>query len=84
MSHHITHLYIILVRWRVYNLAASILLSYALQRLGTPVLKPKPEHVAYIKCVYERRDVFVWLPTGFVEYLCYEGLPFVMDFKRLA
>ena len=36
----------------------------ALQRLGTPVLRPKPEQVAYIKCVYERRDVFVWLPTG--------------------
>ena len=30
----------------------------ALQRLGTPVLKLKHEQVAYIKCVYERRDVF--------------------------
>ena len=47
-------------------------------------MKSKPEQVAYIKCVYERRDVFVWLPTGCGEYLCYEGLPFVMDFKRLA
>ena len=56
-------------------------LSYALQRLGTPLLKPKPEQVASIKCVYERRDVFVWLPTGFGKSLCYEALPFVMDFK---
>ena len=37
----------------------------ALQRLGTPVLKPKPEQVAYIKCLYERRDVLCgYLPVS--------------------
>ena len=30
-------------------------LSYALQRLGTPNMKLKPEHIAYISAVYNRR-----------------------------
>ena len=35
----------------------------------------KPEQRASIKVVYEEKDPFVWLPTGFA--VCYEALPFV-------
>ena len=56
-------------------------LSYALQRLGTPDLEPKPEQIAAMQSIYKRRDVFVWLPTGFGKYLCYETLPFLCDWK---
>ena len=56
-------------------------LSYALQRLGSPGMKLKPEQEAAVSAVYKGRDVFVWLPTGFGKSLCYEVLPFVMDCK---
>ena len=56
-------------------------LSYALQRLGSPGMKLTPEQEAAVSTVYNGRDVFVWLPTGFVKSLCYEVLPFLMDCK---
>ena len=56
-------------------------LSYALQRLGTPDMSLKPEQVASISAIYKGKDVFVWLPTGFGKSVCYEVLPFVMDYK---
>ena len=57
-------------------------LSYALQKIGAPGMKSKPEQILAIKSVYDGRDVFVWLPTGFGKSLCYEALPFVSDWKR--
>ena len=56
-------------------------LSYALQRLGTPDMKLKPEQEASISAVCKGNDVFVWLPTGFGKSVCYEVLPFIMDCK---
>ena len=41
----------------------------------------KPEQKASVRHVYEGKDVFVWLPTGFRKRICYEVLPFVYDFK---
>ena len=35
----------------------------------------------YQGIVYEGKDVFVWLPTGFGKSVCSEALPFVFDFK---
>ena len=58
-------------------------LSYALQRIGAPKTKHKPEQVLAIQLVYDRRDVFVWLPYGFGKSFCYEALlPFFADWKR--
>ena len=40
-------------------------LSYALDRLGKRMLQLKPEQEAAILSIYNRKDVFMWLPTGF-------------------
>ena len=50
--------------------------------LGCPHLTLKPEQRQPIRHVYEGKDVFVWLPTGFGKSLWYEMLPFVFDVKR--
>jgi len=44
----------------------------------------KPEQKASIKSVYEGKDVFVWLPTGFGKSVCYEALPFGFEYKLKA
>ena len=56
-------------------------LSYALQRLGCEAMMLKPQQRESVKSVYEGKDVFLWLPTGFGKSLCYEVLPFVFDVK---
>ena len=44
-------------------------------------MTPKLEQRKAIHSIYRSRDVFVWLPNGFGKSLCYEVLPFVMDYK---
>ena len=41
----------------------------------------KPEQLQAVRHMYEGRDVFLWLPTGFGKSICYEVLPFLFDFK---
>ena len=53
----------------------------ALQLVGCPSVTLKAEQRACIKSVYEGKDVFLWLPTGFGKSLCYEVLPFVLGHK---
>ena len=56
--------------------------AFALVRVGAPsTLVLKKEQVSAVRAVYEGRDVFVWLPTGFGKSICYELLPFVFDHK---
>ena len=54
-------------------------ISYALKRVDCPSLKP--EQRDSIKAVYDGKDVFVWLPTGYGKSICYTTLPFVLDYK---
>ena len=60
--------------------ADSIL--YGLSRIGKPGLTLKPQQLEAVRNIYEGKDVFLWLPTGFGKSVCYEVLPFVLDHKR--
>lgn len=44
----------------------------ALSKVGKPGIDIKPEQVQAICHLYEGRDVFQWLPTGFGKSKCYE------------
>ena len=54
---------------------------YALERLGCASVTSKDKQTACVKAIYEGKDVFLWLPTGFGKSMCYEVLPFVFDDK---
>ena len=49
-------------------------MAYSLSWLGKSELKLKPEQKASMKHVYEYKDVFMRLPTGFTKSICYEAL----------
>ena len=58
-------------------------LAYTLVQLSPSDVSVKDEQRSAIRAVYEGRDVFVCLPTGsYGKSLCYQTLPFVMDFKN--
>jgi len=54
---------------------------YALESLGCASVTLKGEQTACIKAIYEGKDVFLWLPTGFGKSMWYEVLPIVFDDK---
>ena len=56
-------------------------ISVALRRVGYPSMTLEPEQKDCVQCVYEGKDVFVWLPTGFGKTVCFEVLPFMFDKK---
>ena len=56
-------------------------LVYAVARVGCSSLSLKHEQKECIKCIFDGKDVFVWLPTGFGKSICYEVLPFMFDKK---
>ena len=55
--------------------------AYGLATLSLSHLTLKEEQLLSVKAVYEGKDVFVSLPTGFGKSLCYQILPFVFDHK---
>ena len=55
--------------------------SYALQKLQMTDITLKAEQRSATEAIYNRQDVFVWLPTGYGKSLCYQVLPFIMDYK---
>ena len=57
-------------------------LAHSLEMLRLPDVTLKEEQQAAIKAVYEGRDVFVCLPTGYGKSLCYQTLPFVIGYKQ--
>ena len=42
----------------------------------------KSTQVEAIRCVYEEKEVLVFLPTGFGKTICFEVLPFLFDYKH--
>lgn len=56
-------------------------LSYAVSRVGKAGIVLKPEQRQAVRHMYDGRDVFLWLPTGFGKSICYEVLPFLFDCK---
>ena len=54
---------------------------YALERLSCASVTLKDEQTACVKAIYEAKDVFLWLPTGFGKSMYYELLLFVFDDK---
>ncbi len=56
-------------------------LAHALSCVKQEGLILKEQQVRALKLLSERRDVFVWFPTGYGKSLCYQLLPFLMDYK---
>ena len=56
-------------------------LAYALSCMKQEGLILKEQQVRALKLLSEGRDVFVWFPTGYGKSLCYQLLPFLMDYK---
>ena len=55
--------------------------NYALSKLGMSHLELKNQQKQAIVAVYEGKDVFVFLPTGFGKSVCFQVLPFLFDHK---
>ncbi len=56
-------------------------LAYALSSIKQEGLALKAEQTQVLQLLSEGRDVFVWFPTGYGKSLCYQLLPFLMDYK---
>lgn len=62
--------------------AFSTAVAFSLGKLGLSHVSLKEEQRSAIEAVYQRQDVFVCLPTGYGKSLCYQALPFLMDYKH--
>ena len=56
--------------------------SYALKQLQMSHVSLKPEQRSSMEAIYDGHDVFMWLPTAYGKRLCFQALPFLMDFKQ--
>ena len=56
--------------------------SYTLQQLQMSHVSLTPEQRSSMEAIYDRHNAFMWLPTGYGKSLCFQALPFLMDFKR--
>ena len=63
------------------DVAFTSAVSYALSRLKMDRIELKLKQVEAIRLVYERKDAFVWLPTGYGKSICFQILPYLFDFK---
>ena len=56
-------------------------LHYALGKLKLCNVELKEQQRVVLKHIYNGNDVFVRLPTGYGKSLCYQLIPFMVDFK---
>ena len=56
-------------------------LLFALECVGKASVKLKEHQRKAVRYMYDKHDVFIWLPTGYGKSLCYELLPYVFDHK---
>ena len=56
-------------------------IEYGLFCLERGSLSLKPEQIEAVRHIYNGKDVFLCLPTGFGKSICYEIVPFIMDYK---
>ena len=54
---------------------------YALSSLKQGDIVLKKEQREAIKLLYQCKDVFQWLPTGFGKSICFQVIPFLFDYK---
>ena len=76
--------FIIIVLWRRFVYPQPLYISavaYALSCLGQEDIVLKEKQSEAIKSIYEEKDVFAWLPTGYGKSLRYQLLLFLFDFK---
>ena len=52
--------------------------KFALRSIGKEGFMLKSEQLEAIKCIYDGKDVFLWLPTGFGKSICYETSPVLL------
>ena len=57
-------------------------LAFTLAQLSLSHISVKNEQRLAVRAIYNGQDVFVCLPTGYGKSLCYQTLPFLMDFKN--
>ena len=48
---------------------------YGLLRIGKPIITLKAQQLEAVHHMYEGKDVFLWLLTGFGKSVCYEDGP---------
>ena len=56
--------------------------AFSLGKLGLSHISLKKEQCSAILPVYLGQDVFVCLPTRYGKSMCYQCLPFLVDYKH--
>ena len=56
----------------------ELAVAYAASRIGVPSLNAHQKQA--VRAFVNGKDVFISLPTGFGKSVCFQSLPFVLDY----